>query len=79
MNMTTPREELLTLLAELSDVDPVEENRATARRDQSRDGFQQRRLASAVGAEERDGLALLHLEVDTEEDLRRVEQILLNK
>ena len=50
-------------------VDAVEDDRAAVGLDDPRDGAQQRRLAGAVGAEQGDDLALVHLEVDVEQHL----------
>ena len=49
----------------------VEPDRAAADLDQPAGALEQRRLAGAVGAEQRHDLALVHLEVDAEEDLHR--------
>src|SRR5439155_933801 len=54
------------------DVLAVEQDGAADRLDQPGDGLQERRLASAVRAEQGDDLALGHIEVDTEEDLHLV-------
>ena len=53
----------------VGDVAPVEDHRALVGLDHPADGLQQRRLAGAVGAEQRDDLALVDLEVDVEEHL----------
>ena len=50
----------------------VEHDRAVRRLDQPRDALQEGRLARAVGAEQRDDLALVDLEVDVEEHLHAV-------
>ena len=49
----------------------VQPDRAAADLDQAAGALQQGRLAGAVRAEQRDDLALVHLEVDAEEDLHR--------
>ena len=51
------------------DVAPVEDDRALVGLDHPADGLEQRRLAGAVRAEQRDDLALVDLEVDVEQHL----------
>ena len=53
----------------VGDVAPVEGDGARRRVDQAGDGLEEGRLAGAVGAEDGDHLAFLHLEVDAEQDL----------
>ena len=56
---------------EAGDVLALERDRSGRGCLQAADGLEQRRLAGAVGAEQGDDLAPLHLEVDAEEDLHR--------
>ena len=53
----------------VGDVAAVEDDRALVGRDQAGDRLEQRRLAGAVGAEQRHDLALVDLEVDVEQHL----------
>ena len=53
----------------VGDVAAVEDDRALVGLDHAADGLEQRRLAGAVRAEQRDDLALVDLEVDVEEHL----------
>ena len=56
----------------VGDVAAVEEDRPADRVDQPADRLEQRRLAGAVGAEQRDDLALADLDVDAEQHLHPV-------
>ena len=53
----------------VGDLAPVEDHRAAVGLDHAGDRLQQRRLAGAVRAEQRDDLALVDLEVDAEQHL----------
>ena len=56
----------------MRDVTTVEHDDAARRIDEASDGFEERRLAGAVGAEQRDDFAAPNLEVDAEQHLHAV-------
>src|SRR5690606_18701804 len=58
------------------DVDAVEDDLAFVGREDARDHVEQGRLPGAVGADDRDDLALLHGEVDTSDGLDATEGLL---